>query len=333
MKRNPSGDWRPNASLEILRRRAEVLARIREFFRERCVLEVDTPILSAAGTPDPALASLTVTYTGPEYAGGRTLYMQTSPEFPMKRLLAAGTGSIYQICKVFRDGESGRLHNPEFTMLEWYRVNMGYHELMDEVDALVRFVIGERIASIPTEKITYAEAFQRTLAIDPHQAMAKDFAALANERGIRPPDALLTSSDASVWRDLLLTHLVEPELGRDQMTFVYDFPASQASLARIRPEHPPLAERFELYCHGIELANGFHELTDVAEHRVRFERQNHTRTHGNQQHIPIDNHLLSALEHGLPDCSGVAMGVDRLVMLDTELHDVASTLSFPIDRA
>jgi len=333
MKRATSGDWRPSASLEVLRWRAQLVARVRQFFLERNVLEVETPILSASATPDPALTSLTTTYTGPEFATGQNLYMQTSPEFAMKRLLAAGAGSIYQICKVFRDGESGRLHNPEFTMLEWYRVGMGYHELMTEVEALVRFAVGDQLTSGQAERITYATAFERSLGVNPHTATAREFAALARDHGVRPPDALLKSQDTAVWRDLLLTHIVEPKLGQNGMTFVIDFPASQASLSRVRPDQPPVAERFELYCRGIELANGFHELTEVEEHRVRFERQNHTRVHNHQVAVPVDDHLLAALESGLPDCSGVALGLDRLVMIGAGLNDVSSALAFPIGRA
>jgi len=333
MKISASGDWRPAASLEVLRLRARMLERIRAFFLEREVLEVDTPILSASATPDPSLASFTTRYTGPQFPDGRMFYLQTSPEFPMKRLLASGTGSIYQICKVFRDGECGRLHNPEFTMIEWYRVGLDHLQLMGEVEMLVRHAIQDAIPLKAAEWLTYRDAFERHLQLDPHTATVRDYAEAARRYEIYPPADLLTHQDAAIWRDLLLTHLIEPHLGQDGLTFLYDFPASQASLARVRPGSPPLAERFELYCQGIELANGFHELADPDEQRIRFERQLHTRVAAGMADLPIDGHLLAALQEGLPDCSGVALGFDRLVMLAAGLHQIESVIAFPWDRS
>ena len=333
MTTDASGDWQPAAALEVLKLRARLLERIRAFFSERGVLEVETPILSTAAVTDPMLASLATRYTGPRFPRGQAFYLHTSPEFPMKRLLAAGSGSIYQICKVFRDGESGRRHNPEFTLLEWYRVGFDHHQLMAETGDLVMQLLAPTLRLNPPEQMTYREAFLRHTQIDPHTATTSDYAAVADAHGIRVPTGLHQHDDAAVWRDLLLTHVVEPKLGQGQLTFIYDYPASQASLARIQPGEPPLAARFELYLNGIELANGFHELADAEEQRTRFERQLHTRAAGGQPVVPMDERLLAALEHGLPDCAGVALGFDRLVMLAAGARSVSEVVTFPIDRA
>ncbi|HYA37261.1 MAG TPA: EF-P lysine aminoacylase EpmA [Candidatus Methylomirabilis sp.] len=328
-----SGDWQPTAALDILKLRARILERIRAFFFERGVLEVETPILSSAATTDPALASLSTRYTGPLFPHGQTLYLHTSPEFPMKRLLAAGAGSIYQICKVFRDGESGRLHNPEFTMLEWYRVGFDHHRLMDETGELVMQLLASSLSLQAPEKLTYREAFIRHASLDPHRATAEEFARAARDHHIDVPRRLRGHDDLAAWRDLLLTHLVEPGLGQGRLTFIHDYPAAQASLARVQPGDPPLAARFELYLNGVELANGFHELADANEQRTRFERQLHARTVAGLSAVPMDAHLLAALTHGMPDCAGVALGIDRLVMLAAGARSIAEVIPFPIDRA
>lgn len=326
-------DWRPSASLDILKLRARMLAEIRAFFSERGLLEVETPYLSSAATSDPALASLATRYTGPLYPRGQNLYLHTSPEFPMKRLLAAGSGSIYQICKVFRDGESGRLHNPEFTLIEWYRVGFNHLALMDEVEALVRKVLADRMALLDTQRLSYCEAFERYTGLNPHSARATDFAQAARAHGIEPPASLDPHGEEDAWRDLLLTHIIEPQLGQGRLSFLYDYPASQASLARVRAGNPPLAERFELYLGGIELANGFHELADSEEQRARFQLQLQTRTTTGLTTMPLDENLLEALQNGLPACAGVALGFDRLVMLAAKVKTVQETLAFPINRA
>ncbi|MHB8474586.1 MAG: EF-P lysine aminoacylase EpmA [Sulfuricaulis sp.] len=326
-------DWRSAASLEILKLRARMFERIRAFFFERGVLEVETPILSSAATTDPALASLATRYTGPLFPHGQTLYLHTSPEFAMKRLLAAGSGSIYQICKVFRDGESGRLHNPEFTMLEWYRVSFDHHRLMDETGELVTQMLAPTLPLQTPEKLTYREAFQRHAGLDPHTASAREFAAAAGTHRIDVPQDLYAQNDLAVWRDLLLTHVVEPKLGQERLTFIYDFPATQASLARLQPGEPPLAARFELYLNGMELANGFHELADAEEQRARFEEQRRARRTNDQPDVPLDERLLSALAQGLPDCAGVALGFDRLMMIAAGARSIAEVIAFPIDRA
>jgi lysyl-tRNA synthetase class 2 len=333
MNNNASGEWQPTAALEVLKLRARLLERLRAFFSERGVLEVETPILSTAAVTDPMLASLATRYTGPRFPRGQAFYLHTSPEFPMKRLLAAGSGSIYQICKVFRDGEAGRLHNPEFTMLEWYRVGFDHHRLMDETDELVTRLLAPTMSLDAPERLSYREAFQRHAGLDPHTASTGDFTAVAKAHNIGVAPELLTQNDLAVWRDLLLTHVVEPMLGQGRLAFIYDYPASQASLARIQPGDPPLAARFELYLNGIELANGFHELADADEQRTRFERQLHARMACGQPVVPMDERLLAALAQGLPDCAGVALGFDRLVMLAADARTIAEVLAFPVDRA
>lgn len=325
-------NWQPTATPGVLKLRAQMLARVRAFFAARDVLEVETPILSSAATTDPHLASFTTRYTGPGFAHGQALYLHTSPEFPMKRLLAAGSGSIYQLCKVFRDGEAGRLHNPEFTMLEWYRVDFDHHQLMDEVASLVSHVLERPLAVGNVEKLTYRDTFLRYVGIDPHTATIDAFAAAAREHGIGAP-ADMPDDDPDPWRDLLLTHVIEPQLGRGRMTFLHDYPASQAALARVRPGSPPVAERFELYMQGVEIANGFHELGDTAEQKRRFAHDNERRRERGLPPMPADGQLLAALDHGLPSCAGVALGFDRLVMLAVGAKSIDDAMAFPLARA
>ncbi len=320
--------WRPSASLERLQLRARVLARIRTFFSERGVMEVETPVLSAAAATDPSLSSFSACYQGPGAASGRELYLQTSPEFAMKRLLASGSGPIYQICKAFRNGESGRQHNPEFTMLEWYRPGFKLQTFMDEVEALVC-----ELLELPSaERISYAELFKRHLGLDPHTASLSTLSACATENGLLLSSALM-ESDRDVWLALLLTHLIEPSLGIERPVFIYDFPVSQAMLARISPGEPPVAERFELYVTGVELANGFFELCDGEEQRSRFQADRLRRKHLGLPSVPIDEHLLSAMESGLPESVGVALGVDRLVMLYGGTDSIDEVIAFPLQRA
>ena len=324
--------WRPSADLSVLRLRAELLAQIRAFFAARGVLEVETPALSAAAITDPHLASFNTCYSGPGSQHGRPLYLHTSPEFAMKRLLAAGSGCIYQIARVFRDGEAGSRHNPEFTLLEWYRVGFDHHRLMDEVAELVGMLLAGRLALAEPERLSYRQIFQHHLNLDPHRATVADLAACAETRNISIPTGM-PPDDPDPWLDLLLTHCVEPRLGSGRLTFVHDYPASQAALARLRPDDPPVGERFELYINGIELANGFHELGDTVEQRHRFAQENAARRAAGLPVMPVDEHLLAALEFGLPDCAGVALGFDRLVMLATRKTSLAEVLAFPLDRA
>lgn len=295
---------------------------------ERGVAEVETPACCSAAVTDPALESLTTLFTGPGAPAGKPLFLHTSPEFAMKRLLAAGSGPIYQICKVFRDGEAGRFHNPEFTLLEWYRPGYDLHQLMDELSELVRYVVKE---TLPEHRLSYKALFEQHLGMDPHSASLDALRQCAIKRGIAGSDAL-QMADSDSWLDLLLTHCIEPQMGSG-MLLVYDYPASQASLAQIRPGKIPLAERFELYLNGVELANGFHELADAMEQRQRFQQDLEKRRRKNQPVPPADERFLAALEAGLPDCSGVALGVDRLLMCIAEADHIDQVLSFPVDRA
>lgn len=321
--------WQPSASLSLLRRRAAWLAEIRGFFAARGVLEVETPILSAAANTDPALESLSTVYHGP---GGGTRYLHTSPEFPMKRLLAAGSGDIYQIARVFRDGEAGRYHNPEFSLLEWYRVGMDHHALMDEVTTLVRRLMPDRGT---VERLSYRQVFAAFLGIDNiHRAPVAHLMAMAQGQHIHPPPGL-DADDLDGWRDLLLSHGIIPHLGQaGRITFLHDYPASQAALARLRDDHgDPVAERFELFLDGVELANGFHELTDATEQAQRFANDNRVRRARGQVELPVDEHLLAALGAGMPPCAGVALGLDRLLMVASQVGHLREVISFAADHA
>jgi lysyl-tRNA synthetase class 2 len=320
-------DWRPSACLQALRQRASIFAAIRDFFAERGVLEVDTPWLVAAGAMDPNLQSLFVAYDGPGASPGGRFWLQTSPEYAMKRLLAAGAGSIYQITHAFRAGERGWLHNPEFTLLEWYRLGWDHYALMDEVAALFQHLLGE----CAVERLTYTEAFCIHLGVDPIEAPRRVLEARASELGLGRAALAALSRDALL--DLLLSHRVAPALGCGRLTFVYDFPASQAALARRRPDDPRVAERFELFSDGIELANGYHELTDAVEQRLRFERERASRAHMGLALPDIDDRLLAAMEAGLPACAGVALGLDRLIMRAFGASHIDEVIAFPIERA
>ena len=324
-------DWRPTASLEALKLRATLLARIRTFFARQGVLEVDTPSLSAAAATDPALHSFRTDWHGPALASGDSLYLHTSPEFPMKRLLAAGTGSIYQICKVFRDGEAGRYHNPEFTLLEWYRIGYDHLDLMDEVEVLLREVLADVAPFGAVDHWTYRDLFREVAGVDPLTDTVERLAKALRSRDINPPEGLALD-DRDTWLDLLLTHVVEPAMGTG-LVFVRDYPASQAALARLRPGQPPVAARFEVYLGGIELANGFHELADAGEQRARFEQDNVRRARRGDAVVDIDERLLAAISTGLPDCAGVALGIDRLLMAAGRYEHMADVTAFPLERA
>ena len=327
----PHPDWRPTASHDMLRLRAELLARIRSFFAGRNILEVDTPALSCAASTDPALQSFTTDYSGPGCVPGTSYYLHTSPEFPMKRLLAAGAGSIYQLCKVFRDGEYGAQHNPEFTLLEWYRTGFDHLDLMDEVEQLLTAVLAGIAPLDSVHHWTYRELFLQFADIDPFTVLPGELKArLESESDITPVG--LSEDDLDCWLDLVMTHIIEPELGPG-LVFVRDYPASQAALARLRPGTPPVAARFEAYLNGIELANGFHELADAAEQRVRFEHDLERRRQGKLVDVAMDARLLSALESGLPDCAGVALGVDRLLMIASGANCLRDVIAFPFDSA
>lgn len=323
-------DWRPTAGPTALQARARVLARIREFFAERGVLEVDTPTLSPACSSEPHLQSLATRYRGPGAPPEGQMFLHTSPEFAMKRLLAAGSGPIYQIAKVFRDGEAGRLHNPEFTLLEWYQPGMDHLRLMDEVAELVFAAYAGERALAGMERVTYREAFLNCTGLDPFAASLDTLRHYAQVEGLAPAAPV---SERDFWLDLILTQRVEPHLGGGRLSFLYDYPPSQASLARIRREGQPVAERFELYLEGIELANGFHELRDSEEQERRFRNDALRRRELGLAEAIIDVRLLAALHAGLPACAGVALGIDRLVMLLVGANSIREVIAFPVDRA
>lgn len=322
-----TASWQPSASIANLLKRAAILAGIRRFFSDRGVLEVETPAMSQATITDIHLFPFETRFVGPGAADGMTLYLMTSPEYHMKRLLAAGSGPIFQMCRSFRNEEAGRYHNPEFTMLEWYRPRYDMYRLMNEVDDLLQQILDCDSA----ESVSYQQVFIRHLDIDPlsadktqlREAAAKlDLANIADQEEDR--DTLL---------QLLFAMGVEPHIGRDKPTFVYHFPATQASLAEISTEDHRVAERFEVYYKGVELANGFRELTDGNEQRQRFEQDNRKRAAKGLPQHPIDNNLLDALQHGMPECAGVALGVDRLVMIALGVESLSDVLTFPVSRA
>jgi lysyl-tRNA synthetase class 2 len=317
-------NWRPSATLTRLRARAEIIAKIRAFFAVRQVLEVDTPLMYASTVTDPHVIGIPAIFKMIGSTQEKILYLQTSPEYAMKRLLASGSGSIYQISKAFRQGEVGQIHNPEFSMLEWYRIGFDHHALMDEMDELLQCVL----ATAPAERVSYAQLFKQFFEIDVHNADVNVLKNCAGEKNI-PLCGELYQRDA--WLDLLWTHGIEPFVGLERPLFLYDFPVSQASLAKIRLEAIPVASRFEVYFKGVELANGFHELQDGQEQAKRFAKDLKVREELNLPPLPIDQKLIAALNHGLPNCAGVALGVDRLIMLALGCKTVADVISFAFD--
>ncbi len=321
--------WRPSATRATLELRARLKRRARRFFEDRGLLEVDTPALSAAGTTDPAIASLS---TRPQVAGGDRRWLHTSPEFAMKRLLAAGSGDIWQMCTVFRDGEAGDRHNPEFTMVEWYRTGWDHHRMAAETAAFTSHVLGDAVPLGEVLHVTYRDAFLAHAGVDPFDADAATLAAALERHGVARPDGPV-SPDALL--DLVMGTVVAPALGRGpaRAVVVRDYPPGQAALARIAPGEVPVAERFELFVDGIEIANGFHELCDAGEQRRRFEGDRAVRAETGACAVPVDERLLAALEHGLPACAGVAVGFDRLVMLAAGEPSIRRVLAFPHDLA
>ncbi|GGE91159.1 elongation factor P--(R)-beta-lysine ligase [Pseudoalteromonas sp. Hal040] len=319
--------WQPSADIETLRERAAIIRRIREFFYARDVMEVETPSLSAASVTDVHLATFSTEFVGPGHAGGLPLYLQTSPEFAMKRLLAAGSGAIFQLCKAFRNEEAGSHHNPEFTMLEWYRPGFDEFALMDEMDELMQLVLGVDSA----ERLTYQQAFINALGVDPLTADISTLQQLAAEQGFADIAANETHRDTLL--QLLFCMKVEPTIGQEKPCFVYHFPASQAALAQICQHDERVAGRFELYFKNMELANGFNELTNGKEQAARFSEDNQYREANGLKQVPMDERLIAALEHGLPQCAGVALGIDRLIMLATNKQKIKDVLAFDVERA
>jgi lysyl-tRNA synthetase class 2 len=319
------GNWRPTANFAALKLRAAMLAGVRSYFTAQGVLEVETPILSAGAVSDPNIESLCTRIAGRP----NPWYLSTSPEFPMKRLLAAGSGDIYQVCKVFRDAEIGRWHNSEFTMIEWYRLGFDDAALMSEVEALVAEILLPYRRLPPAERLTYAEALSRHAGVDIHGDSEAALERAAAAHGIDVPVAL----DRDAQLDLLMGMVAGPRLGRNRPCFICDYPASQASLARLKPGLPAVAARFEFYLDGIELANGFHELASASEQRSRFQQDLAIRRSRGQALPPMDERLLAALEAGMPDCAGVALGFDRLVAIALGATGLAAAMAFTVDSA
>jgi lysyl-tRNA synthetase class 2 len=390
--RNMPDDFRPTAPWENLRLRATMLRRVRTFFDQHGFLEVETPVLSRDIVVDRYLDPFCVEVKGVQGSGFRVqgsgpsthpsslvphlsssgphpnplpkgegtvagrMWLQTSPEFAMKRLLAAGGEAIYQVARVFRLDESGPLHNPEFTLVEWYRAGDDMERGMQLTSDLCETVLCEKrgtgtspdaglhghtfhgsepvplFSPGPAERLSYREAFQRYVGLDPHTADGQRLAAAARAAGIQPP-ASLSLDDRDGWLDLLMVERIQPHLGIEQPVLLYDYPASQAALARVRPGDPPVAERFELYVAGLELANGYHELLDPAELRARNARINAQRQAEGKMALPEQSRLLRAMEAGLPPAVGVALGFDRLVMVAAGAKTIAEVIAFPFDRA
>lgn len=313
--------------IAALRQRAALNALIRRFFAERDVLEVETPILSAAGNTEPNIDSFHTRFSGHVDAGTAQRWLRTSPEYPLKRLLAAGVGDCYELGRVFRNGEAGGRHNPEFTMLEWYRVGWDHHRLIEETAALVRAALALVQRDARLEVLDYRSLYRRHVGLDPFEATDAELQAPLADVRIDPEG--LTRDD---WLDLLMTHCIQPHFSDDCMTVVHDWPATQAALARVRPGTPPLAERFELYLGAVELANGYHELNDATEQRARFARDHALRSARGAVLPPVDERLIEALP-SLPDCAGVAVGVDRLLMAMNRTGRIADVLAFDFAHA
>ena len=318
-------DWQPVASLATLQARAALNARIRDFFSQRNVLEVETPVLGYGIGTDPNLHPLIAGYE--PYPGGGTtpMYLQTSPEFAMKRLLAAGSGPVFQLCKAFRNGECGARHNPEFTMLEWYRPGFSLSQLMDEVQALVVEVLG--LGTIPRR--TYLSLFEEWFRLNPHTCPDQQLLDAVMAR-INLSHQALTRNECL---ELLYSHIIEPDL--QDPVFICEYPACQAALARVDLDEAghPVARRFELVVRGMELANGYDELTDAREQAERFVTDRSVRSQAGLPDLPADPRLVAALASGLPDCAGVALGVDRLLMLKLDVDLIEQVLAFPGERA
>ncbi|TWX70842.1 elongation factor P--(R)-beta-lysine ligase [Colwellia demingiae] len=324
-------NWQSTLTWQNAQKRAAVLQQIRQFFAERKVIEVETPALSQGTVTDVYLDALSCNYDflADSPAGHSTeLFLQTSPEFHMKRLLASGYGCIFQIAKAFRHEESGKNHNPEFTMLEWYRIGFDQFDLMSEVADLLQVVLGGNKALFTS----YQDIFLKTVSVDPLTASFDELVEVLNQHE-KAADWLIEMNDADLLLQFIFTEIIEPSIGINEPQFIYDFPIAQASLAKISSEDPLVAQRFECYFKGIELVNGFNELTDANEQQVRFEEDNAKRAAQGLPVKPIDKNFIAALSHGLPQCSGVALGIDRLVMLALDIKKISEVQSFSIERA
>jgi lysyl-tRNA synthetase class 2 len=317
--------WQPTAEILTLRERAKALAQVREFFAQRGVMEVDTQCMSHAAVCDPFIDSLEVSFHTHPGSEAQMLYLQSSPEYAMKRLLAADSGPIYQLGKAFRNGEVGRLHNPEFTMLEWYRPRFSSEQLMDEVQALVTEVIGEQ----HWERLSYRQLFQRFVGLDPHLATIDQLQALLEPEFECP----FTDERKDTWLELVMSYLIEPKL--IEPVLVFDFPASQAALAEVKEDEfgTRVATRFELYAGGMELANGYQELRDPTEQANRLQADDGYRGENGLPQRPLETRLVAALDAGFPACSGVALGFDRLLMIKLGAASIKEVISFAFERA
>lgn len=318
-------EWQPTASINHLLQRAKILAEIRKFFTDRGLLEVETPALSEYSVTDIYLSTFSTQFLAPFADKAKTLWLITSPEYHMKRLLAAGSGAIFQICRVFRNEEEGKHHNPEFTMLEWYRPHFDMYRLINEVDDLLQYILDCEAA----ESFSYQFVFQTYVGLDPLSASKHQLVTKAKEHGLQ--------CDEEEHRDTLLQFLfsevVEKHIGKERPTVVYHFPATQAALAQISSEDHRVAERFEVYYQGLELANGFHELTDAKEQLRRFEQDNLQRLAMGLPPHQLDERFLAALKAGIPNCSGVALGVDRLMMIAMGVHHIREVMAFDVTSA
>jgi lysyl-tRNA synthetase class 2 len=324
-----AGSWRPTASGGALRQRARALRATREFFFAREVLEVETPAMVHAPVSDVNLGSVRVQMAGSGHGSDKDgLFLHTSPEYAMKRLLAAGSGDIYQICHVYRGAERGRQHNPEFTMLEWYRLGFSLEQMMREVADLTNHLLG---AQLPLEFVSYRDAVKRHAGFDPLEADIRELQRAAQALGLDAAHAAKAERDELL--DLIVGAQVGPALGASSLTFLHRYPASQAALARLDPDDARVALRFELYHQGLELANGYHELTNAAEQRARFAADQKIRASRGLPTFELDAHLLAALDAGLPECAGVALGFDRVLMLAMNAASIDEVIAFPTERA
>lgn len=311
--------WKPSASMETLHKRAEIMNNVRAFFNGRGYLEVETPSLSPFGTSEVHLSSIASTVNGKPY------FLHTSPEYAMKRLLASGSGPIFQLARVYRDEELGRWHNPEFTMLEWYSLDIDHHDLISEVDEFLQTIL----KTPALQKITYRDAFLQSCDVDPFTASLNEFKNILIHHELANVFSA-DESDRCAYLYLLMSHIVEPYLAKFDMPIaVYDFPKDQASLAIVSGEY---AHRFEIYYRGLELANGFHELCDPVLQRERFRADNEERMQKGLAPSLLDTNFLSALESGLPACSGIAVGIDRLIAIALKAKSLAEVMAFDFSR-
>ncbi len=336
VSRNKIDAWSPACSYNVLQKRAWLLSSIRSFFNEQGVLEVETPLLGQAVGTDPNLGFFSTHFLPtqglePGISKTQSCYLQTSPEFAMKRLLAAGSGSIFQICKAFRNEELGRFHNPEFTILEWYRLGFDLEQLMDDIELLFDRLFTKTMGLVEPDRFTYEEVFYQYTGLNVLYVSISDFERCAESNRYTEAKSICNES-RSDWLDFLFSHMVQPQLGRERLTLIYDFPTCQASLARIRSDEPEVAERVEVFFRGVELANGFNELTNSEEQERRFDLELAERKQKGLTLPPKDEHFLSALKAGLPACSGVAVGLDRILMLMMDSETINDVLAFPFTR-